>query len=154
MTVIPVIDLLQGRAVLAQRGQRRHYQPVNSPLCEQGDVLPLVERLTTRFRFNILYIADLDAIQGNGDNTALIDTLSAHHRDLQIWLDAGFDGPDALRRMSTACRCRPVVGSETWQHGDPLPDHRCLLSIDLDRHGLRDPSGIAADPSRYPRDVV
>lgn len=154
MTVIPVIDLLQGQVVLARQGQRHDYRPIDSPLCRHGAVLPLVQTLCERFASSHLYIADLDAIQGRGDHAALIAQIAERHPALELWVDAGFSQPAAIASARAAVRLRPVVGSESWQHAGPLPDPDCILSIDRDAHGLRDPSGVAADRAHYPPDVI
>lgn len=154
MTVIPVIDLLQGKAVRARHGQRASYRPWNSPLCPAGAVLPLVRALHDDLGCRVIYFADLDAIQGATGNALLLARINTAFPTLTLWLDAGFRRPadiDALRRLASF---RAVVGSECWLDRGPLPEGATILSIDMDRDGLRDPSGLAADPTRYPDNLI
>ena len=72
MQVIPVIDLSGGRVVHARRGQRELYQPLRSPLCVGSEPLAVVEGLLRLHPFEALYTADLDAIQGKGDNRSAL----------------------------------------------------------------------------------
>jgi phosphoribosylformimino-5-aminoimidazole carboxamide ribotide isomerase len=154
LLLIPVIDLLDGRAVRARLGLRHDYRPLQSPLCEQGEVLPLVRRLVDRFGFTRVYLADLNAIQEQGENFALLEQLSHRVPELELWVDAGFRGPADIERLCARVMLRPVIGSESWRSRDALPGPSPILSIDSDESGLRDPSGISADPERRPTDLI
>lgn len=153
MIIVPVIDLLAGRAVLARGGQRDRYRPIDSPLCHDGDALSLVARLHDMFASRTLYIADLDAILGQGDHTPLLREIIRRFPTLTLWLDAGFSNPSAVESTCENIRCRPVIGSESWRDPAPAPTDS-VLSIDHGTYGMRDPSGIAADPGRHPRDLI
>lgn len=154
MTVIPVIDLSNGVAVLARPGGRERYRPIDSPLCRNGEVMPLVQRLSDTFNMQTLYLADLDAIRGGSEQLSLIADIGRRFPSLTLWLDGGFDTPAAIERTLVRLDVRPVIGSETWRHGRLPDDRRCLLSLDRDDTGLRDPSAIAGDPRAYPRDLI
>ncbi len=154
MIIIPVIDLLQGHAVLARRGRRADYGPVNSTLCQRGAVLPLVRVLHENFGFKRLYIADLDAILGQGGHVGLLADINNAFPDIELWLDAGFRSPADVEHQHTRLRFRAVIGSETWRDDGSLQDSDTLLSIDIGAEGLRDPSGIATDPTRQPGDLI
>lgn len=154
MLLIPVIDLLCGRAVAAQCGQRRKYRPLTSPLCENGEVLPLVQRLVDTFGCARLYLADLDAIERQGDNRALLSRVAERFPGLELWVDAGFVEPAEVEALGARLAMRPVIGSESWRSREPPPGAAPVLSIDVDSGGLRDPSGIARDAARRPRDLI
>jgi phosphoribosylformimino-5-aminoimidazole carboxamide ribotide isomerase len=153
LILVPVIDLLHGHAVHAQQGRRDRYAPLHTPLCRNGEVLPLVQRLVEDWGFERLYLADLDAIQEQGDNHSIVLQILESHPALQLWLDAGLRHPDDRPALRTHARLRGVVGSETWQSAEPLPAD-CLLSIDSDADGPRDPSGICRDNNRLPSDLI
>ena len=70
MDVIPVIDLKGGVVVHARRGDRARYRPIESPLSPTATPLDVVTGLMALHPFRRLYIADLDAIGGTGDNRA------------------------------------------------------------------------------------
>jgi phosphoribosylformimino-5-aminoimidazole carboxamide ribotide isomerase len=130
MQVIPVLDLLDGHAVRAVRGERAHYLPIQSSLCAGSDPLPLAHALLAASRARVLYIADLGAIQRRGDHAAtlaaLCTALGGADPGMRIWLDAGYaDYPamDALFERiarlagTAAAQCQamlvPVFGTES-----------------------------------------
>lgn len=145
---------MHGHAVGAHLGRRAAYRPLNSPLCRNGEVLPLVERLCGEFGFERLYLADLDAIQALDSQAGLLELIATRHPRLELWIDAGFGGPTAVEALGRRLAFRPVIGSESWRSGEPAPGGDSLLSIDSDASGLLDPSGIVADTARRPRDLI
>ena len=72
MEIIPVIDLMHGQVVHARMGQRQHYQPIQSLLCSSSAPIDVVSALLELYPFERMYIADLDAITGQGDHLATI----------------------------------------------------------------------------------
>ena len=68
MRVVPVIDLKDGTAVHAVRGERERYRPVRSALArEDGDPLALARAFRSTLGLDELYVADLDAIAGESE---------------------------------------------------------------------------------------
>jgi phosphoribosylformimino-5-aminoimidazole carboxamide ribotide isomerase len=154
LIVIPVIDLQQGRAVHAIGGRRSAYRPLDSPLCRHGEVLPLVRRLHEDLGLGLLYVADLDAIAGGPPQHGLITAICEGLPGLRLWLDGGYRNAVGLAAAGPPDRVRPVIGTESWHDPGTLPDIGPVLSIDRDAAGLRDPSGLAADPRRWPEDLI
>jgi phosphoribosylformimino-5-aminoimidazole carboxamide ribotide isomerase len=119
MRVVGVIDLKDGMAVHAVRGERERYRPVGDPVS-----------LARRFGLEELYVADLDAITGAGDNDAVIRALA---REARIMVDAGVSAPVRAQALLELGVHRVVVGTETLADADALgrllPD--AVLSIDL-----------------------
>jgi len=66
--IIPVIDLKAGQVVHARRGDRAQYRLIETPLSRSADPVAVAEGLMALHAFSRLYIADLDAIAGTGDN--------------------------------------------------------------------------------------
>jgi len=132
MRVVPVIDLQNGTAVHAVRGERERYRP-REPLVIAGwirDTLGLDE----------LYVADLDAIEGRGDNHAVIRALASEAR---VMVDAGITEPERARALLELGVERVIVGTETLVDAGALDRllPEATLSLDL-RHGRtlsRDP---------------
>ena len=127
MQIIPVIDLLNGPfnqccVVHAKRGQRQHYQPIQSQLTASSAPLEIVTALLELYPFQTLYIADLDAICGTGNNAAAIEVISQAQPQLTIWLDCGIGQMNARARY-IGDNIRPVVGSESIQS---LQDYRAI----------------------------
>ncbi|MCW8902986.1 HisA/HisF-related TIM barrel protein [Sedimenticola sp.] len=154
MNIIPVIDLLQGQAVHAIRGRRAGYRPVDSPLCRQGEVMPLIERLCDDLGMQQLYLADLDAIQGKGNNLLTLQTIAHTFPQLILWIDAGFSSPAAIQTLQSQLAFRPVIGSESWQFNRWFPVDQTILSVDSVDDNLRDPSGITRDSTRRPNTLI
>jgi phosphoribosylformimino-5-aminoimidazole carboxamide ribotide isomerase len=128
MRVVPVIDLKDATAVHAVRGDRERYRPLGDPLS-----------LARAFRREELYVADLDAITGAGDNDAVIRALA---RESRVMVDAGVSEPERARALLDLGVDRVVVGTETIEDAealDALPD--AVLSVDL-----RDGRTLSPDP--------
>ena len=69
MRVVGVIDLKDGTAVHAVRGERERYRPVSSVIAgDDGDPLALARAFRSELGLDDLYVADLDAIGGEGDH--------------------------------------------------------------------------------------
>lgn len=156
MKPVAVLDLMQGRAVHARRGERGAYKPVVSSLVAGAGPLEVAAALLALFPFDTLYIADLDAILGRGDNAAALGALRRRFPGVDIWLDAGHGSAQALE----ACRSSgftPVLGSESQRDLSLLEAARrrdAVLSLDF-RDGVPlGPAEIAERPELWPRRVI
>ncbi|MCW8905759.1 MAG: HisA/HisF-related TIM barrel protein [Sedimenticola sp.] len=154
MNIIPVIDLLRGCVVHAVQGRRAAYRAINSPLCHHGEVIPLVTRLCDDFGIQQLYVADLDAIQGYGDNVSTLQLVAHTFPRLDLWIDAGFSSPASLQVLKEMLDFRPVIGSESWRYLRRFPFGEAILSIDSTDEILLDPSGITRDSDRRPNTLI
>ena len=132
MQIIPVIDLLNNVVVHAKRGQRQHYQPIQSQLTASSAPLDIVTSLLELYPFQTLYIADLDAICGTGNNNGAIEAISQVYPNLTIWLDCGIGQMNA-RALYIGGNIRPVVGSENIQI---LQDYRAISYACQNKHVL------------------
>jgi phosphoribosylformimino-5-aminoimidazole carboxamide ribotide isomerase len=139
MRIIPVIDLLGGRAVHAFKGARERYRPVQSVLCPTPDPLALATAFRNQLGLNEIYIADLDAIQGSvrSDNRELIISL-AHMEKMKIILDAGSTDADNTCEWLEAGIHKVVIGAETlreWKAVTDIPakinPDQLIFSLDL-----------------------
>ncbi len=68
MQLIPVLDLMRGVAVQARGGDRERYEPLRTVLAADapGDPLALIQAYRDILGARECYVADLDAIQGDG----------------------------------------------------------------------------------------
>jgi phosphoribosylformimino-5-aminoimidazole carboxamide ribotide isomerase len=147
MRVVPVIDLKDSRAVHAVRGDRESYRPL------PGDPLSIARAFRSELGLDELYVADLDAIGGGGDNNAIIGALArdarvignagvaaererAPAREARVMVDAGIREPGRARALLDLGAHRVVVGTETLPGLDALdrlladvPD--VVVSVDL-----------------------
>ena len=133
MRVIGVIDLKDGTAVHAVRGERERYRPVRSVVTgDDGDALALARGFRSVLGLDELYVADLDAIAGDGENVALIDALA---RESLVMVDAGIREPGRARELLDFGAHRVVAGTETLPGPDALDAllavGRVILSVDL-----------------------
>jgi phosphoribosylformimino-5-aminoimidazole carboxamide ribotide isomerase len=141
-------------------GERSRYQPVRSQLCASSDPLEIACALLGLYPFKTIYIADLDAIQGLGDNLARITLLHEHFPDVELWLDAGICHPEQLftvRRRGLNC----VIGSERLeslpqyaQLGAIQPESEMILSLDFNADGFMGPKELLLNPDLWPSKLI
>jgi phosphoribosylformimino-5-aminoimidazole carboxamide ribotide isomerase len=130
--IIPVIDLLDGQVVHARRGDRQHYQPIQSSLCAGSEPLTIVQALLELYSFDQLYIADLNAIQKRSNHLQTIADIQARYPHLQIWLDAGISCANDLSAWS-GINLNWVIGSESLCK---LDDYLSLKKLCGESHAL------------------
>jgi phosphoribosylformimino-5-aminoimidazole carboxamide ribotide isomerase len=151
LRVVGVIDLKDGMAVHAVRGERERYRPASSVIGgEDGDALAIA-RGFRELGLDELYVADLDAITGGDGNAALLAALA---REASIMVDAGVSEPAAARELLHLGACRVIVGTETLPGPDALerllaelPDGTVILSVDLRDGRLLSPDAELAGSS-------
>jgi phosphoribosylformimino-5-aminoimidazole carboxamide ribotide isomerase len=131
MRIIPVIDLLGGQVVHAVKGERQHYLPVKSVLCSTPDPIAIARAFRDRLGLNEIYIADLDALQSDG-NSNHRDTIAflAQKERLNILLDAGVWDIESARAWLDLGIHKIIIGSETMNAWDVLKDIPAAISPD------------------------
>jgi phosphoribosylformimino-5-aminoimidazole carboxamide ribotide isomerase len=150
MQVIPVLDLLDGHAVRAVRGERSRYRPIRSSLCATSEPLDVARALLAATGSTTLYIADLGAILDRGAHVAALAAMSvALGRACTIWLDAGFTDYASMQTLfariadaassSDLAAFVPVFGTETLRDPSAIASAQAagfepVLSLDY-RHG-------------------
>lgn len=156
MKLIPVIDIQAGQVVAACGGRRDGYQPLQTPLAYSSEPIAVVDGLRTLYRFDTIYVADLDAIKGGPAQIELLSELMRSCPQLEFWLDAG--AASATLALPQTGGLRRVFGSESFTANEleslfqRWPD--ALLSLDFDAHGLRgDPRWLAATAD-WPQTVI
>ncbi len=146
MNIVPVLDLMNGLVVHGIKGDRAHYQPVKSILTPTAEPVAVAQALQTETGCKALYIADLDAIQGVGDNNAAIKKISTQ-LNVELWVDAGTATPGAIQRVLETGGDAAVIGSETLGTMEQLnvicnaiPREKLLFSIDITKGFVRSPT--------------
>jgi phosphoribosylformimino-5-aminoimidazole carboxamide ribotide isomerase len=131
MDVILAMDLMKGAVVHGQKGERESYRPLTRGLSPTAEPREYVQYIRPRY----LYIADLDRIQGRGENDEVIRSCAA--LVAHTYLDRGCRTPaDCFRHPGIT----DVVGTETA--GEDLSCyHGGYLSLDI-RGGKVVPQGI------------
>ncbi len=137
MRIIPVLDLYNGLAVHAKRGDRENYQPVSGVFTPQAEPASVARAFREQLNLSELYIADLDAILSRGHHRSLISNL-ARHSGMRLIVDAGAATvAGALQVLDTGAD-RVIIGAETlasWDTllaiGAALPPQRRVFSLDM-----------------------
>ena len=145
LPIIPVIDLADGVVVHAVSGARDRYRPV-----EGVHGLPPEPQSIGRWlarRFEVAYVADLDAIQGGAVQWETIETLA--RCGLALWLDAGWHdsaafAADLERASRRGITLRPVIASESVP--DPQHLERILTVAHTGRRAGSPHAGLIGDP--------
>jgi len=153
MQVIPVIDLMGGWVVRAKGGARETYRPIVTPLSATAAPEDVVAGLLRLAPFSALYIADLDAIMGKGDNGAALARLKAAFPALELWIDNGAATAEAV----AAARAfgAPVLGSESQRDLALVASEReALLSLDFRGEAFQGPQGLLERAELWPERVI
>jgi len=158
LKIIPVIDLLDGQVVHAKLGNRQHYQAIISTLCNSSEPLDIVHALMRLYRFDRLYIADLNSIQKRGKHLEVIEEIQQHYPKLEIWLDAGFSQLDDLLAWADL-DIKLVIGSESLidirdYHAINDTYKEIVLSLDFKHNGYEGPSALLNEPALWPNDII
>ena len=157
MNVIPVLDVRGGAVVRAQLGERTRYRPIVSPLSPTSDPIDVTRGLLSVHPFTTFYLADLDAIEGTGDNTPVLNALRAEFPGLTLWVDNGTADLPAAERFLARGFGHLVVGSES-QKGTGVMRHLrgrdIVLSLDFRGDAFQGPRALLADAAAWPRRII
>lgn len=161
MHIIPVIDLKGGRAVHARQGDRANYQPLESPLCDSADPVDVVTGLIGLYPFRYLYVADIDAILGNGRNEDDLRSIRQRFPDLGLLVDNGLSSSLDCRIWLGKGLGRLVVGSESQSDQSVLEalhveasQGRLILSLDFQGETFLGASTIFDQSDLWPQDII
>ena len=160
MDVIPVIDVRHGLAVAALRGQRADYRPLVTPLAVGSDPADVARGYAGLFTFPVLYVADLDGIEGSGRNEGLPAHLAAAVPGMRLWIDDGMPARAAARRIADARHATLVIGTESLGDEEDvaalraLPPERYVLSLDFKDDRFDGASAVIEEPQHWPHAVI
>jgi len=136
LKVIPVIDVLNGVAVHAVRGERKSYHPLKSVLCTSANPVDVASAFRSS-GFKELYLADLDAILGGRANYALYRQIN-FEAGLGLMIDAGVDDAEKAMGVLEAGASSVIIGTETLTDLDFVEKaverfggDRIIVSMDL-----------------------
>lgn len=163
--IIPVLDLKEGLVVHARAGKQAHagkraeYRPIATPFGPPHDAAAIARALLGITFSPALYIADLDAILGRGNNFELCRELANAFPGTDLWIDAGFsDVTDCAFYLPLGATL--VVGSETiasveaWENMRESFGKSLVLSLDFDEQGLRGPEALMTTPALWPDRLI
>lgn len=154
MRIIPVIDIRKGAVVRARGGDRERYRPIASPLAATSAPSDVVAGFLTLHGFESVYVADLDAIEGSGDNRRDIRALTKRFPALRVMIDAGakFHGWRGVAGVDC------VIGSETLRDRESLraarDDPDVILSLDFRGDAFIGPQSLIDCAELWPRRII
>ncbi|MFA5982507.1 MAG: HisA/HisF-related TIM barrel protein [Methylococcaceae bacterium] len=156
MKIIPVIDLKAGVVVHAKHGQREQYLAISSKLSHSAELLYVLAAFLKLYPFDTFYIADLDAIMGLGNNTAILKDLFIKYPNISFWVDAGKQ--TSLQAISPVGNFIPVIGSECFSN-EELPAFDALkqnfiLSLDFAKTTQLGAFKLFTDTKRWPQNII
>ncbi len=118
---------MNGQVVHAVRGARTQYKAITSSIVSSADPLHVVERFLELYTPQSIYIADLDAITGNGSNQDVID-VALEQFDCEYLVDGGYR---KLADIPCHPRLTPVIATETFEEWRAVKTlSRMVVSID------------------------
>lgn len=155
MQVIPVIDLKDGEVVHAKQGFRDQYRPIESKICHNADPENVIGTFNKEFGFTTFYIADLNAINKQGDHNIQIEAILTEYPNYHFWLDNG--ELSSRSYLTDYQNYQAVVGSESLHDGN-LPNQSLLkdfvLSLDFLKNQQLGSTEIFNQPELWPEEVI
>jgi phosphoribosylformimino-5-aminoimidazole carboxamide ribotide isomerase len=158
MEIIPVLDLKGGVVVHARMGLRNAYRPIETPLSPNSRPIDVARGLLSIYPFTSIYVADLDAIEGKGDNDAVLIELRLAFPHLALWVDKGLADLTRAERWLGAGLGHLILGSETQSTGGLVQhfcqDDRVILSLDYRGDAFVGPSALLNNICSWPSKVI
>ncbi len=158
MTILPVIDILNGTAVRGVAGNRDDYRPIQSRWTESADPGELAAALRAAFGFRRYYVADLDGILHRRPNRELFRRLTREHCELIV--DAGIQVADDAPHILNDGVHAVIAGLETLHGPAELAEliqrhgpERIVFSLDL-RSGISQIAEGAVWPNSDPLSIA
>lgn len=156
MKIIPVIDLKDGIVVHARQGNREHYQPINTALCQSFDIFQVIEAFLGVYAFDTFYIADLDAITHQGDHNQLIADVQARFPKITFWVDKGYQAYETS--VDHPQNCLPIIGSESYSDQTVAEikayKNNFILSLDYSNSGALGAASLFSDHTFWPKNII
>ena len=159
-SIIPVLDLKAGLVVHARGGDRARYAPLRARIAAGGDVFAIVEALLSVTQSRLLYIADLDAIDGRGSHRRIITDLVVRWPRIELWVDQGIAAPAAALALAGS-GVVPVLGSESLENAATARDvlaglgpRGFVLSLDYRGERFLGPPALETEGTLWPDRVI
>jgi phosphoribosylformimino-5-aminoimidazole carboxamide ribotide isomerase len=135
--IIPVIDILNSKAVHAKKGERTKYKPLKSKLIQSSNPVEIIQLLKKKFGFNDFYVADLDSIIYKNPNLPILKQI-LEITDMNVILDPGIVNLEDIYLYSRFDIKSLILGLETLksftlidQSLQILDQNKIIISIDM-----------------------
>lgn len=156
MKIIPVIDLKDNVVVHARQGDREHYQPINTKLCESPDIYQVIKAFLGVYDFDTFYIADLNAITRQGNHDHLINDVLACFPQIMFWVDSGYQ--PYIKDAKRPGNYLPVLGSESYNDETIFEinsfNNNFILSLDYSASETLGAKNIFYDQALWPDTII
>ena len=134
--IVPVIDMMNNNCVSGKSGKRKTYTKLESVY---GDNPLTIAKNLRDDEAQVLYIADLDNIEGNGDNSNLISEIN---KIIPVMLDNGISSIDDFENNKNICSYN-ILATETIESLDNIREifiksnsNNIVVSIDIKNNEL------------------
>jgi phosphoribosylformimino-5-aminoimidazole carboxamide ribotide isomerase len=161
MELVPVLDLMNGKVVRAERGDRTRYKPLSSTLSPTPEPEAVLAALLNLHPFRTVYVADLDAIERRGSNAMVLRRLRAAQPRIIFWVDSGLSSEAECRAWFSQNSDHLVLGSESQSDLTTLnaltaraEADRLLLSLDFRGAQFLGPPALLEKPTSWPDRVI
>lgn len=161
MLIIPVIDLSKGIVVHAIEGNRKEYRAIKSNLCSSPIPQDVINGFLNVFNFKSIYVADLDALEQQGDHVKIIESICINNPNLEIWLDTGSELIDHYLQNSNLNNLRLTLSSESLvsvtEYSSCIkkyPQHNFILSLDFKNDALLGSQELLQSKQYWPKDII
>ena len=136
MKIIPVIDILNKKAVHAKGGKRSEYKSLKSPLFSSDDPINIAITLE-KLGFKEIYLADLDSIINHNTNFEICEQIRDSSK-IELIVDAGVNDKELATCLFNRNVGKVIIGTETLTSMSFLKDavqlfgnSRIVVSLDL-----------------------
>ena len=136
MKIIPVIDILNKKAVHAKGGKRSEYKSLKSPLFSSDDPINIAITLE-KLGFKEIYLADLDSIINHNTNFEICEKIRDSSK-IELIVDAGVNNKELATYLFNRNVKKVIIGTETLTSMSFLKDavqlfgnSRIVVSLDL-----------------------
>ena len=113
--IIPVIDLKNVEAVSGKSGMRNTYKPLKSVFHSSSDPIGIARAIKDS-GFKEIYVADLDAIDGEGFNLNVVREMN---NILPVMLDSGVNTIEGVEKVLNSVK-KVIIATETLKSLDDL----------------------------------
>ncbi len=131
--IIPVIDLKNGEAVSGKSGKRETYTPLKTVFHDSSDPIAIAKSIKNA-GFQIIYVADLDAINGTGLNLHVANKMN---QIIPVMLDSGINDFFGVEKTLNLVE-KVIIATETLNSLNDLeiifssfPKQNLVMSVDI-----------------------
>lgn len=136
------MDIKEGEVVSGNQGDRESYRPIKSGLVDSSNPRKVLHAFEENYMFDAVYIADIDSLQGKGNNFETVKQLSeGFNKD--IILDCGYTDYEGFDGEVISHVDKFIVPTESLKSLEELerlmeehPESEFIVSIDLDETGF------------------